>query len=230
MTSTWTISSLGDRALVVRLGDRIDRATFDRVQAFAQRLEARPVRGLIEYVPAFTSLTIHYDPGQSRLSEILSDLERLAELAAEAEPTEPRRIEIPACYGGPCGPDLEHVAQAHDLTCEQVIEIHSGCEYLVHMLGFAPGFPYLGGLSPQLATPRRETPRLRVPAGSLGIAGGQTGIYSLETPGGWQLIGRTPRVLFRPDAEPPTLLRPGDLVRFVPITANEFHAQNEHRS
>ncbi|MBX6395501.1 MAG: 5-oxoprolinase subunit PxpB, partial [Alicyclobacillaceae bacterium] len=141
-----------------------------------------------------------------------------------------RLVEIPVCYGGEFGPDLAYVADYHGLTPERVIEIHSSTEYRVYMIGFAPGFPYLGGLSPELATPRKTSPRLTIPAGSVGIAGNQTGVYSVSTPGGWQIIGRTPLVLFRPDLHPPSLLKAGDRVRFYPISREEFTRWNGRES
>ncbi|MCG7379278.1 5-oxoprolinase subunit PxpB [Paenibacillus sp. ACRSA] len=137
-------------------------------------------------------------------------------------PKQTRTVTIPVCYGGEFGPDLEYVASVHALTPDEVIAIHTAGEYLVQMLGFAPGFPYLGGLSARIATPRRATPRLRVEAGTVGIGGEQTGIYPLATPGGWQCIGRTPIALFRPDNNPPSLLSAGDRVRFTPISIQEY--------
>lgn len=134
----------------------------------------------------------------------------------------PRIVTIPVCYGGEFGPDMEHVANQHGMTIEEVIAIHSSVDYLVHMIGFAPGFPYLGGLPEQIATPRRATPRLQVEAGTVGIGGSQTGIYPITTPGGWQCIGRTPIRLFRPEMNPPSLLEAGDYVRFKPITVQEY--------
>lgn len=134
----------------------------------------------------------------------------------------PRIVTIPVCYGGEFGPDLGDVASEHDLTIEEVIAMHSSVDYLVHMIGFAPGFPYLGGLPEQIGTPRRATPRLRVEAGTVGIGGSQTGIYPVATPGGWQCIGRTPVRLFRPEMHPPSLLEAGDFVRFEPITTREY--------
>jgi len=136
--------------------------------------------------------------------------------------TPPRIVTIPVCYGGEFGPDLEYVANEHGLTIEEVIMIHSSVDYLVHMIGFAPGFPYLGGLPEQIATPRRATPRLQVEAGTVGIGGSQTGIYPITTPGGWQCIGRTPICLFRPGMNPPSLLEAGNFVRFKPITMQEY--------
>jgi inhibitor of KinA len=147
-----------------------------------------------------------------------TELEQMEHTAAMNE----RNIVIPVCYGGEFGPDLKEVAQYHGLTEEEVIHIHSHGEYKVYMIGFVPGFAYLGGLSPKIATPRRTTPRTMIPTGSVGIAGGQTGIYPLATPGGWQIIGRTPLSLFRPNHRQPSLLRAGDIVRFQPITEKEY--------
>lgn len=138
-----------------------------------------------------------------------------------------RLVKLPVCYGGEWGPDLEEVSRHCRLAPEEVIALHSGADYTIYMIGFAPGFPYMGGLPERLATPRRETPRVRVAAGSVGIGGGQTGVYPLETPGGWQLIGRTPLSLFRPDREPPVLLAAGDRVRFVPVSEECFRELEE---
>ncbi|WP_411349908.1 5-oxoprolinase subunit PxpB [Paenibacillus sp. WLX2291] len=143
-------------------------------------------------------------------------------VAADDLKVEHTVVEIPVCYGGDYGPDLAHVAAHNGLTEQEVIALHSGGDYLVYTLGFAPGFPYLGGLSKQLATPRRDTPRVRIPAGSVGIAGMQTGIYPLETPGGWQLIGRTPLSLFRPHRQPPALLSSGNRLVFRPISEQQY--------
>lgn len=216
-------ATLSDRALVVHLGDQIDMSTFRAVRSLARQLEGQPPEGMIEFVPAFTTVAIYYDPLRSSEAELafcINDLTTRFDLSADAPP---RVVEIPVCYGGEFGNDLKFVAKQANLTPEEVIEIHSAGDYLVHMIGFAPGFPYLGGMSPRIATPRRETPRVKTPAGSVGIAGEQTGVYPIETPGGWQLIGRTPLALFRPQETPPTLLLPGDTVRFAPITAQQFH-------
>ena len=218
---------LGDRAIVVRLAERIDNDAFDRVQALSQCLAKASISGVVEYVPAYTTVTIYYDPLRASYSDVYSAVEQLCPEAAASEKLPARTIEIPVCYGGEFGVDLGYVAEHNDLSAEQVIAIHSGATYRVHMLGFVPGFPYLGGMSERIATPRRDTPRLKVPAGSVGIAGSQTGVYSLETPGGWQIIGHTPLALFRPAADPPALLSPGDFVRFRPITSEEFAALRE---
>ncbi|MGI8982690.1 MAG: 5-oxoprolinase subunit PxpB [Pirellulaceae bacterium] len=220
-------ATLGDRALVVHLGDRIDTPTFLAVRSLSRQLEANPPAGMIEFVPAFTTITIYYDPLRTSEAELVSSVSDLVTRPDSSVEPQPRVVEIPVCYGGEFGSDLEFVAQHANLTSQEVIEIHSAADYLVHMIGFAPGFPYLGGMSSKIAAPRRISPRLRIPAGSVGIAGDQTGIYPLETPGGWQLIGRTPLALFRPKEDPPTLLQAGDLVRFLPITAEQFRALAE---
>ncbi|MBD2843721.1 5-oxoprolinase subunit PxpB [Paenibacillus sp. IB182496] len=232
---------LGDAAVVVVLGDDISVDTNARVRQFAEYVEHHPFTGMIEQVPAFQSVTVYYEPlavleaygdqaaheGQSPYVLAKSRLEGLLDQLGEAPPEAPRTVTIPVCYGGEFGPDLETVARVNHLTTEEVVAIHSGAEYLVYMLGFAPGFAYLGGMSGRIRTPRRETPRLAIPAGTVGIAGDQTGVYPIETPGGWQLIGRTPTQLFLPGEQPPALLKAGDLVRFRPIARAEYDAWKE---
>ena len=222
---------LGDAAVVLELGQAIAPATQQLVQAFAKVLARHPPPGLREVVPAFTTLTVYYDPlvlfelgAASPYEQMASALQRLlpAARAALADYEPGPLVEIPVCYGGEFGPDLALVASHAQLAAEEVIARHAQPEYLVHMVGFAPGFPYLGGLDARLATPRRAQPRPLVPAGAVGIAGVQTGVYSLPTPGGWQLIGRTPLRLFDPSRAQPSLLQAGDRLRFVPITEQEF--------
>jgi inhibitor of KinA len=236
------IVPLGDSAIVVRLGESIHPDTHRRVRQLADYLERYPFDGMIEYVPAFTTVTIYYD-GWSLVNahsedgagtkeptpyDLAVSLVKRILLEMDDASAEPARIvDIPVCYGGEWGPDLESVAAYHGLTPEEVIEIHTSADYLVYMLGFAPGFAYLGGLSPRIATPRRQTPRLTIPAGTVGIAGDQTGVYPIDTPGGWQLIGRTPLPLFLPERMPPTLMKAGDIVRFHPISRSEFERWEE---
>jgi inhibitor of KinA len=220
---------LGDAAVVVQFGENISPAIHLAIQAFNTHLTQQPFVGLRECVPAFTTLTVYYDPwlvseqGQhppyERVCAVLQ--QRLLSAPPAPEVTH-HAVEIPVCYGGDLGPDLEVVARHTGLTSAEVVACHSAPEYLVHMIGFVPGFPYLGGLDGRLATPRRAEPRPLVPAGAVGIAGAQTGIYSLPTPGGWQLIGRTPLRLFDPTASNPSLLHAGQHLRFVPIDTAEF--------
>lgn len=212
---------LGDASLLIDLGGGINPVTHARVRAAFAALSAAKLPGVREVIPAYTSVAVHYDPvahghaATSPFEEIRSLVLDVLTDMAEAPPTPSRIVEIPVHYGGAAGPDLEHVARHTKLATDEVIARHAAAEYTVYMIGFTPGFPYLGGLPAELATPRRASPRQSVPAGSVGIAGAQTGIYPLETPGGWQLIGRTDERLFLPESDPPTLLRIGDRVRFM---------------
>ncbi|HET9984145.1 MAG TPA: 5-oxoprolinase subunit PxpB [Longimicrobiales bacterium] len=223
------IEPLGDHALLVHLGSSIDEETHRLVRAAYATLERLDLPGVSELVPAFTSIGVHYDPARVRHAPTEPPHEGLRrELAAALERLDPaelppaRTVEIPVCYGGDFGPDLADVAGQAGLSAREVVRRHAAGEYLVYMIGFAPGFPYLGGLDPRLATPRLDAPRTAVPAGSVGIGGEQTGIYPVESPGGWRLIGRTPLRLFDPTREPATLLRAGDRVRFRAVTAARF--------
>lgn len=211
------VEPLGDSALLVRLGSTIGAAAHRRVQAAHARLRRERIPGVADLVPAFTTLTLHFDPGRIDAGELERRVARALERLDE-EPLSPGVLhEVPVRYGGEDGPDLSLVAAHAGLSEAEVVRRHVAVEYVVHMIGFAPGFPYLAGLDPRLACPRRESPRARVPAGSVGIGGSQTGIYPSATPGGWQLIGRTSLVLFDPHADPPGLLAPGDRVRFVEL-------------
>ncbi|MBT2711972.1 5-oxoprolinase subunit PxpB [Pseudomonas sp. ISL-88] len=232
------IQPLGDSAAIIRFGEKISEQVNGRVHAAAACMEERPFPGFIECIPAFTSLTIFYDvyavteiqKGVSPFELVKKEVaERLSDLTAEQKDGR-RIIEIPVCYGREFGPDLEEVAKLNDLTPEDVIRIHTEGEYLVYMLGFAPGFPFLGGMSERIAAPRKSSPRPSIPAGSVGIAGLQTGVYPISTPGGWQLIGSTPLNLFQPEKNPPSLLRSGDTVKFVRITAEEYSRRKEGAS
>jgi inhibitor of KinA len=223
---------MGDQALIAEFGERIDPALSAQIATLARRLrDSRPI-GVLDIVPAYTTLALHYDP--AAVGAGTSPYEALAETIGTWLKTQSvdtavagREIEIPVCYGGTFGEDLEALAGSRGLSVEEAIAIHSGASYHVHMLGFVPGFAFLGGLDARLATPRRDTPRPRVPAGSVAIAGEQTAVYPLETPGGWQIIGRTPLQMFRSDASPPSLLNAGDTVRFTRISAQEFDAQSK---
>ncbi|MEB3101078.1 5-oxoprolinase subunit PxpB [Ferviditalea candida] len=229
----YEIYPLGERAATVRFGAVIDPDIHNRVRAMMSVLREKPFPGLVEAAPAFTSVTVYYDP-----LRVASDAAtpydavclHLKETLLQAElhpPKAPRTVEIPVCYDGGFGPDLAQVAEWNGLTKEEVIRIHSEPVYTIYMIGFAPGFPYLGGMSERIAAPRKSSPRMMVPAGSVGIAGKQTGIYPLNSPGGWQIIGRTPLELFRPGHIPPSLLQAGDLVRFCPIRKEEYEHLKE---
>lgn len=227
-----TITPLGDSAVLVRFGTSIDPAVHRRALALAERLERHPFPGLVETVPAYASVTVYYNPIDVPLSAaaptpydaVCARLNAMLDEQDDGEEEAPRTVEIPVCYGGEFGPDLTDVAAMSGLSPEAVVALHAGTLYRVYLIGFAPGFPYLGTVPESIRAPRRATPRAAVPAGSVGIAGAQTGIYPFETPGGWQIIGRTPLKLFSPDRDPPSLLRVGDRVRFRPITPEEYAA------
>ena len=220
------LTPLGDSAVVVALGSGLDETGLRRVRALAEALERDRPAGVVDIVPAFASVTVFYDlaqvGGYERLcQEIEKRVERVdtADLRREA-----RVMEIPVCYGGEGGPDLADVAAQAGLSSEEVVALHAGSDYLVQAIGFAPGFAYLGGLPEALHMPRRASPRLSVPAGAVGIGGAQTGIYPSASPGGWQLIGRTPLSLFDVQKSPPSLLQPGDRLMVEVITFSEFIA------
>lgn len=227
--------SLGERTLIVRIrkaeGEAFP-AAMRALSALAAKIEEEVPPGLLETVPTGRSLAIFYDPFATSGEEWRRRIEQwIGELPGQAGDGG-RIVDIPVCYGGEYGPDLPEVAARAGITEEEAVRLHSGAEYMVGMIGFAPGFPYLRGLPPQLATPRRPVPRTKVPAGSVAIGGGQTGIYPADLPGGWHIIGRTPVTLFDPAADPPSLLAPGDRVRFVPVEESVFrhHQSRLHQS
>ncbi len=220
------IHSLGDSAVTVAWPDISDTEAAERVERLCELLRAQWHGGYESLVPAFASLTIHYSPLVLSWSQVLNHLEELLNADSLTVPRKLKRVEIPVCYADEFAPDLAELAAGHGLPVEDVIRIHSSAEYRVRMIGFSPGFPYLAGLPETLATPRRSTPRLKVPAGSVAIGGRQTGIYSLETPGGWHIIGRTPLAMFRPDLSPPCLLSAGDEVRFVRLSREQFYDES----
>lgn len=230
-----TVTPLGDRALRIGLGEQPDAATVARVQALARVLREQPLPGQCDVVPAYTTVTLHYRPeallDDTDPDDLRAPWERLAaqvrgllRRARRGGATAAREVVVPICYGGEAGPDLAAVAEHCGLSEAEVIARHLASAHQVCMLGFAPGFPFITGLDPALRTARRATPRTRIPPGSVAIAREQTCIYPLETPGGWNLIGRTPLRLFDPAATPPSRLRAGDRIRFEAIDAARFEA------
>lgn len=216
---------LGDSAVAIEFGEVIKPAILERVRAVTAVLLGNPPAGTMDVVPAYTSVTVFYDLARIKgYAEFCNELKSRIATAKSVKLAKIRTVTIPVCYGGEYGPDLSEVAEKAKLTEQAVAALHGKPVYTVHALGFTPGFPYLGELPFKLHTPRRETPRVKVPAGSVGIGGSQTGIYPLASPGGWNLIGRTPLSLFAPGREEPALLRVGDEVKFKPITAEEFAA------
>lgn len=215
---------MGDRALIVELGDKISPGLNQRVRKLALVLEDNSLEGLLEIVPTYRSLLIIYDPLKMGLEKLQHRIENLQKKIDETQIPEAKTAKVPVLYGGEYGPDLGWVAQFHKISPKEAIHLHSGTTYQVYMIGFNPGFPYMGELPERLVTPRRETPRTLIPAGSVAIAQKQTGIYPAESPGGWQVIGRTPLKLFDPSQSPPTLLAMGDRVKFFPISNEEFES------
>ncbi len=223
MNENPVILPVGDKALLIEFGDSIDPAINRRVHDLAASIESADVAGVVELIPTYRSLLISYDPmttSPDLLSAAVTD-----SLASGSEKlSAPRRtVHVPTLYGSEYGPDIEFVARNAGLSNKQVVDIHSGVDYLVYGMGFSPGFPYLGGLDDRLAAPRLDSPRTEVAAGSVGIAESQTGVYPVASPGGWRLIGRTPIRLFDPDIDPPSVIQAGDHVRFVPLSGpDEF--------
>jgi KipI family sensor histidine kinase inhibitor len=212
----------GDSALVAEFGDKVSPDINMKVRKLFLYLEKFPPKGIKETVPTYRSLMIHYNSLELSLETLRSELEKAIVESANMSLLGSRRITVPVKYGGDYGPDIEDVAAHNEITPEDVIRIHSSMDYLVYMIGFTPGFPYLGELPRSIACPRLTTPRVKVPAGSIGIAGTLTGIYSLESPGGWRLIGRTPLKLFDERSDPPSLLQAGDYVRFLRIAETDY--------
>jgi len=212
----------GDRAVLVEYGDAIDPAVNEKVRAMAALLKQGLPEGVEAVIPAYRNLLLIYDPLVTSPEKLLSLLQGLEARLHEIGIPPPRIVEIPVLYGGEFGPDIEVVARHSGVTVEQVIAIHSGTDYPIYMIGFTPGFCYLGGLDRRIHTPRRKTPRTLLPGGSVGIAEAQTGMYPVDSPGGWQIIGRTPLKLFAPERATPFLYEAGDRIRFVPVTSGEY--------
>ena len=212
---------MGDRSLLVELGDEISPPVNQRVHELFTAIDMQSVEGVRELVPGYRSLLVTYDPLGVAADDLKRSIDATYQQLDQTELPEPRTVEVPVVYGGEQGPDLESVAQFHGITPREVIDYHIRPIYRVYMIGFTPGYPYLGEVPDEIVTPRRETPRTRVPRGSVGIAQKQTGIYSVDSPGGWQIIGWTPVNLFDPAQKPPSLLMMGDRVRFRAITAEE---------
>jgi len=213
-----------DQSLLITFGSEISLDAHQQIMKLLRLLQLEPVANVRNLHPAYCSLLIKFDGLRVSHDEVEAILREYLARLEEVKLPEPRQVEIPVCYGGEYGPDLEDVCALHGMSPTQAIELHSSATYLVYFLGFVPGFAYMGGLPGGLVTPRLATPRRRVPAGSVGIAGNQTGVYPFATPGGWRLIGRTPVAMFRADREELGLLSIGDRVRFTPISAERFAA------
>jgi len=214
---------VGDRGVLVEYGEKISEEINRKVRIVAMALAEEKPAGVVEVIPTYRSLLIIYDPLTTNLKELKRALEVLEHRLDRLDIPPPQTVEIPVAYGGEFGPDIEFVAQSHELTVDDVVRIHSGTVYRIYMIGFTPGFAYLGGLAEELYTPRVENPRQLVPAGSVGIANNQTGMYPIDSPGGWRLIARTPLKLFDPSKQDPFLYRAGDMIKFLPISADDYH-------
>ena len=212
----------GDTSVSVEFGNVISEAINHDIRAYKIALEKAEIPGIVETVPTYRSLMVHYNPRIIRNGELKEKLKKLLSEMGDVEIPPSPVLEIPVLYGGEMGPDLPFVAEHAGLSEEEVILIHSSTEYLIYMLGFTPGFTYLGGMSDKIATPRLQQPRVKIPAGSVGIAGSQTGIYPIDSPGGWQLIGRTPLKMYDPERETPILPEAGQYMKFYPINQLEY--------
>jgi inhibitor of KinA len=211
-----------DQALLVYLGEEIGLAAHERVLKLLRALQKASPKWVRNLQPAYTSLMITFDPCLVDHAQVEATLRKLEKLPGTARRRKPPTVEIPVCYGGEFGPDLELIAELHGIKVSEVISIHTSQTYHAYFLGFAPGFAYLGDLPQRIATPRLETPRKKVPEGSVGIAGRQTAVYPFATPGGWRLIGRTPKVMFQSGRKPMPAISIGDQVKFRAISREEF--------
>jgi inhibitor of KinA len=227
----FSIYYLSEKAVTLEFGSEIKEDLLHKITSFNTLLNRQPFKGFETSVPAYTTLSIFFDPlqvlkadmpGAGCFQKVSKYLSELSELAVPQTEHPKQTVSIPTCYGGSFGPDLDDVASYCGITTQDVINLHSQAVYTVYMIGFVPGFAYLGGMTALLETPRKATPRQSIPAGSVGIAGKQTGIYPLQTPGGWQLIGQTPLLLFNASKQQPALLKAGDQVRFEPVTPQQF--------
>ncbi|MBX4265346.1 5-oxoprolinase subunit PxpB [Clostridium estertheticum] len=212
----------GDRALVVEFGDKIEERVNSKIRSLTVAIAQEGIIGINETIPTYRSLMVIYDPIIMELDELIGMIKSIILKMHELELPGAKVIEIPTLYGGEYGPDIEFVAKHNKISIDEVIKIHTDREYLIYMIGFTPGFPYLGGMSDKIEAPRLQNPRTKIPAQSVGIAGKQTGIYPVESPGGWQLIGRTPVKLYDPCREEPVLLNAGDYIKFISIDENEY--------
>lgn len=217
----------GDCAVTVAFRQEIREDTNRKIRYLAEKLQNAGIHGLLETVPTYCSLTVYYEPLVLSRRKLEQQVLRFLSAYRPDTAGKKRVFEIPVCYEGEFAPDMEDVCQLTGLSREQVVSLHSGVDYLIYMLGFLPGFPYLGGMDPRLEAPRLDSPRTRIPPGAVGIGGKQTGIYPLASPGGWRLIGRTPAAIYDPVRTKPIAYEAGDYIRFRPISEDEFYRLRE---
>lgn len=218
-----TIKIAGDSSLLIEFGNVINPEVNAKVAATVSMIRDQHIEGVVDMIPTYCSLLINYDVRIVRYEELRKRIEALLTTDIQGSARKKRVYEIPVCYGGEYGPDLAFIAENAGISEEEVIKIHTSTDYLIYMLGFLPGFTYLGGLDERIHTPRLSNPRLKIPAGSVGIGGSQTGIYPLDSPGGWQLMGKTPVKTYDPMREVPILVEAGEYIRFVPVDEAEFN-------
>lgn len=212
----------GDKALVIEFSDKITDEVNGKVRSMMIAIGQREIKGIVEITPTYRSLMVHYNPLEIKHIDLINVLKEIEQNLSNIEIPAPRVIEIPTLYGGEYGPDIENVSNHNNLSIDEVIKIHTSRDYLIYMIGFTPGFPYLGGMDEKIATPRLKIPRTKITGGSVGIAGNQTGIYPIDSPGGWQLIGKTPLKLYDPNRNPPILLQSGDYIKFIEINEKKY--------
>ena len=224
-----SIEPLGDSGVIVAWRSLEEDAAWRAVQSAAEQIDRNRIQGVVGVAPAFMSLTVYYNCEELTWTNLEAWIAQSLDAVPLAAESTRRLLEIPVCYDNEFALDITAVAAEHDLNTSDVVDLHSCARYTVQMIGFSPGFPYPAGLPVQLNTPRRASPRVQVPAGSVAIGGAQTGIYSQNSPGGWNIIGRTPVRLFDPQRDPPCLLRPGDMIKFVPIDRKQLEYYAESR-
>ncbi len=217
----------GDLSVVAEFGNEISTACNEKVRLLNENLKKSEMKGIVETVPTFRSLLVYYDPLIISYEKLCECIRTASDTKGDIKSDSKRIVEIPVYYGGKYGEDLADVAEHVGMSEEEVIKLHSGTDYLIYMLGFLPGFPYLGGMDQRLETPRLSNPRTSIPAGSVGIGGEQTGVYPITSPGGWRLIGRTPLKLYDNERENPTLYQAGDYIHFQPIDEEEYNRIEE---
>jgi inhibitor of KinA len=227
---SYSIFPLGDNAILIDFGNELNESINQKLLEIFRKIKNQNMPGVLDVVPAYSSLTIHYDvmkifekAGGKTVFDIITDqVKKIVEDDIEISFEQNRKISIPVCYDQEFGVDLSYLASEKDLSVQDVIQLHTAKSYRVYMIGFLPGFPYMGEVDQRIQIPRKENPRTNVEAGSVGIAGAQTGIYPLQSPGGWQIIGRTPVLLFNKEKTAPVLLQPGDEIKFFSISKHEF--------